>query len=126
MIAFLSYGFFWWSLIILVAIPKMGAFAAPTSHVAMGCYLFIWGLFSLCMFAATLLKRAPWVLSFVFSTVVVLFWLLAAAHWSGSETVEVIAGVEGVICGLSAIYLAFAQILKDAAGKVVLPMGIRV
>ena len=108
MIAFLSYGFFWWSLIILVAIPKMGAFAVATDHTAMGCYLFIWGLFSLCMFAATLFKRAPWVLSWIFFTVVVLFWLLAARHWANSEVVEQIAGVEGVICGLSAIYLAFA------------------
>ena len=107
----MSYGFFWWSLIILIAFPKMGVFALATDHTAMGFYLFIWGLFSLCMFAATILKRAPWALVWIFFTVVVLFWLLAARHWANSEVLEVIAGVEGVICGLSAIYLAFAQIL---------------
>ena len=111
MIAFMSYGFFWWSLIILIAFPKMGVFAVATDHTAMGFYLFIWGLFSLCMFAGTILKRAPWALVWIFFTVVVLFWLLAARHWANSEVLEVIAGVEGVICGLSAIYLAFAQIL---------------
>lgn len=125
MIAFLSYGCFWWSLIFLVAFPKMGVWAAPTDHTAMGCYLFIWGLFSLCMFVGTILKRAPWALTFVFFTVVILFWLLAARHWADSEEVEVVAGVEGVICGLSAIYLAFAHILHDVSGRVILPMGIR-
>ena len=111
MVAFLSYGLFWWSLILILALPKMGVFAAATDHAAMGCYLFIWGLFSLCMFAGTILKRAPWALVWVFFTVVILFWLLAARHWAESEAVEVVAGYEGVVCGLSAIYLAFAQIL---------------
>lgn len=111
MIAFLSYGLFWWSLIILIAFPKMGVFAAATDHAGMAWYLFIWGLFSLCMFVGTILKRAPWALVWVFFTVVVLFWLLAIRHWAESETVERVAGVEGIVCGLSAIYLAFAQIL---------------
>jgi len=125
MIAFLSYGLFWWSLIFLIAMPNMGKFAVAPDHAAMGCYLFIWGLFSLCMFAGTILKRAPWVLTWVFLTVVVLFWLLAARHWEESEKLEVVAGIEGVICGLSAIYLAFAQILNEVSGRTILPVGAR-
>jgi succinate-acetate transporter protein len=125
MVAFLSYGLFWWSLIFLIVFPKLGNFATPTDPIAFGCYLFIWGLFSLCMFFGTILKRAPWALTFVFFTVVVLFWLLAISKWAESEAVEVVAGVEGVICGLSAIYLAFAQILQELSGRVILPMGIR-
>jgi succinate-acetate transporter protein len=125
MIAFLSYGLFWWSLIFLIAMPNMGKFAVAPDHAAMGCYLFIWGLFSLCMFAGTILKRAPWALTWVFLTVVILFWLLAARHWEDSEKIEVIAGIEGVICGLSAIYLAFAQILNEVSGRTILPVGSR-
>lgn len=83
MIAFLSYGFFWWSLVFVLIIPKMGIGAA-TDPTAMGCYMFIWGLFSLCMFVGTL-KKAPWALVFVFFTVVVLFWLLAAHFWSENK-----------------------------------------
>ena len=125
MVAFISYGFFWWSLIFLVAMPGMGHFAAHPTGTSLGCYLFIWGIFSLGMFFATILKRAPWALTFVFLTVWVLFFLLAAAKWGDSETVEIIAGIEGVICGLSAIYLAFAIIFHELSGRVILPMGIR-
>ncbi len=124
MIAFTSYGLFWWSLILLTMLPKMGAFTAPDA-VSMGCYLFIWGLFSLCMLVGTFLKKAPLVLSWIFLTVVVLFWMLAATKFSGSEAMEHASGVEGVICGLSAIYLAFAMILNELAGRTILPVGAR-
>ena len=124
MIAFMSYGCFWWSLVITLILPKMGYATAP-DHTAMGCYLFIWGLFSLCMLVGTFLKRAPLVLSWVFFTVVILFWLLAARHWCDSEEIEKVAGIEGVICGLSAIYLAFAELLNEFGGHTVLPIGAR-
>ena len=124
MIAFMSYGFFWWSLILIIMLPKMGNFPAP-DNVAMGFYLFIWGIFSLCMFVGTLLKRAPIALSFIFFTVVILFMLLAATKWSESEKLEKAAGIEGIICGLSAIYLAFAMILNDVSGRTILPVGAR-
>ena len=56
-------------------------------------------------------------------TLVVLFWLLAIRDWTGSEVVGKIAGWEGIICGLSAIYGAAAQILNEVYGKVILPLG---
>lgn len=111
MIAFLSYGFFWWSLVFLLVIPKMGYSVAP-DHMSMACYLFIWGIFTLIMFIGTILHKRPIMLSFVFFTVVVLFALLAARHWADSEEVEKAAGIEGVICGLSAIYMAAAIMLN--------------
>lgn len=125
MLAFMSYGFFWWSLIILLIIPKMGYGIAP-DHMSMACYLFIWGIFTLIMFVATLFKKVPWMLSFVFFTVVVLFALLAARHWANDEETEVAAGVEGIICGLSAIYMAAAEILNGHAGRTILWVGKRV
>lgn len=83
MIAFLSYGLFWISLAFLIMLPKMGV-AGGTDTKAMGCYLFIWGVFSTCMFVGTL-KKAPWALVFVFFTVVILFFLLAAHNWAESK-----------------------------------------
>lgn len=121
MIAFMSYGFFWWSLVIVVVMPKMG-YTGPTDHAAMGCYLFIWGIFSFMMFVGTILKKTPWVLTYLFGTVVILFMLLAARHWEDSEELEKVAGIEGVICGLSAIYLASAEILNELAGRTILPI----
>lgn len=123
MIAFLSYGFFWWSLVFVLVIPKMGIGAA-TDPMAMAFYLFIWGCFSACMFVATW-KKAPWALVFVFFTVVLLFWMLAAHYWSESKKMGQAAGIEGVICGLSAIYTAFGEILNETYGRTIIPLGVR-
>ena len=124
MIAFLSYGFFWWSLVFTIVIPTLGYAKAPDNN-AMSCYLFIWGVFSLIMLVGSYLKRLPLVLSWVFFTVVLLFSLLAAYHWTLSPGVLKTAGIEGVICGLSAIYLAAAEILNELAGRQVLYVGLR-
>jgi succinate-acetate transporter protein len=86
MIAFLSYGFFWWSLVFTLVIPKMGYGTAPSS-MGMAFYLFIWGCFSTCMFIGTL-KKSPWALVFVFFTVIILFMLLAAHYWTESLKVQ--------------------------------------
>ncbi len=40
-------------------------------------------------------------LQFVFLSLTVLFWLLAARDWTGSAIVGTIAGFEGIACGLS-------------------------
>lgn len=105
-------------------LPKMGV-ATATDPTAMGCYLFIWGVFSTCMFIGTL-KKAPWALAFVFFTVVVLFFLLAAHYWTESEKLGKAAGIEGIICGLSALYVAFGEILNEVYGRTMIPLGIRV
>jgi hypothetical protein len=34
-----------------------------------------------------------------------------------------VAGYEGIICGLSAIYTALAQVLNEVYGKVIAPIG---
>ena len=62
-------------------------------------------------------------LQFVFLSLTILFWLLAIKDWTGSEIIGKIAGWEGIICGFSAIYLAMAQVLNEARGKIVLPIG---
>jgi succinate-acetate transporter protein len=119
-VAFTSYGLFWLSLVGLLLGPKWGLWEA-TSVGLMGWYFFFWGLFTFAMFIGTLrLNRS---LQVVFATLVILFWLLAIRDWTGSEVVGKIAGWEGIICGLSAIYAAVAQILNEVYGKVMLPIG---
>jgi len=118
--AFTSYGFFWLSLVALIVMPKMGLTAAPDNS-AMVAYLLIWGLFTAILFTGTLrLNRA---LQFVFASLTVLFVLLALGDFTGSTTIKHIAGYEGIICGLSAIYAAAAQVLNEVYGRVVLPIG---
>jgi succinate-acetate transporter protein len=122
-VAFLSYGCFWISLIFIQILPKMGISdkAEPT---AMAWYCFIWGIFTVGMFVATL-KSAPYVLAWVFFTVVVLFFLLAAHFWTESAGVLKAAGIEGIICGLSAIYVAFGELLNATYGRTILWIGVR-
>jgi succinate-acetate transporter protein len=117
--AFTSYGFFWLSLVALIVIPKFG-WAPKPSGGAMSAYLVMWGLFTLCLFVGTLkLNRA---LQFVFASLTILFFLLAAED-AGVEGVGKIAGYEGIICGLSAIYAGIANVLNEVYGKTVLPLG---
>ncbi len=118
--AFTSYGLFWLSLVVLLLMPKVGWYAASTEQF-MAWYLFMWGLFTFLMFFGTLGKNRS--LQFVFFSLFVLFWLLAIRNWTGSALVGKIAGFEGIICGLSAIYLAMAEVLNEALGRVVLPIG---
>jgi succinate-acetate transporter protein len=119
--AFVSYGCFWLTLVALLVLPKMGWAAAPSKG-AMAAYLFLWGLFTCFMFVGTLrLNRA---LQFVFASLTILFWLLALADATEIEVITRVAGLEGIVCGLSAIYAALAQVLNELYGRVVLPLGI--
>ncbi len=116
--AFTSYGMFWLSLVFLTLLPAMGLGTAPSS-VAMGFYLSVWGVLSFGFFIATL--KMGKAMAILFGTVVLLFALLAIANFTGSHLVHTIAGIEGIICGSIAIYLAMAQLLEVVYGKQVLP-----
>ncbi len=119
--AFISYGFFWLSLVCLIGLPKLGFTA--TNDTAMAAYLAMWGLFTGVMFVGTFrLNRA---LQVVFGTLTILFFLLAYAHFAKpGEGFEHFAGYEGLVCGFSAIYTGLAQVLNELYGKVVLPLGV--
>ena len=87
----------------------------------MAVFFFMWGLFTLVMFIGTLkLNKA---LMFVFGSLTVLFFLLCVRDATGSSVVGTIAGYEGIICGLFAIYAALAQVLNEVYGRVVLSVG---
>jgi len=118
--AFTSYGLFWLSLVALIFLPTLGL-AQATSKPAFAAYFFMWGLFTFFMFIGTLkINRA---LQFVFLSLTILFFLLAARDYLGSAAIGSLAGYEGIICGLSAIYTALAQVLNEVYKKVVAPIG---
>ena len=118
--AFTSYGLFWLTLVALILLPKTGMVAA-SSPFAMGFYLTIWGLFSAVLFIGTFrLSRA---LQVVFGLLVLLFFLLAAGDFTGNATLKMIAGYEGILCGLSAIYTGLAQVMNEVFGRQVAPLG---
>jgi succinate-acetate transporter protein len=92
----------------------------------MAAYFFMWGMFTFVMFFGTLKTNRT--LQFVFMSLAVLFFLLVARELTSNMvlyrniTINTIVGIEGVICGLSAVYLAFAEVLNEAHQKTVLPI----
>ncbi len=118
--AFTSYGLFWLTLVGLLFLPQLGL-AEATSKPAFAAYFFMWGLFTFVMFLGTLrINRA---LQFVFLSLTILFFLLAARDYLGSAAIGTLAGYEGIICGLSAVYTGLAQVLNEVYKKVVAPLG---
>ena len=119
--AFTAYGFFWISLVTIWLLPKtaMGD-GLKTNETAMGWYLLMWGIFTAGMFIGTLkLSRS---LQVVFSTLTILFFLLAYSDFTGNKEVKIVAGIEGIVCGLSAVYACIAQILNEVYKRRVLPV----
>ncbi|MBC8033959.1 MAG: acetate uptake transporter [Chitinophagaceae bacterium] len=120
MTAFISYGFFWLTLVALIFMPKWGWIAATTPG-ALAVYLAIWGIFTGLLFIGTL--RLNKALQFVFATLTILFFLLAIGDATGNESIKTFAGYEGIVCGAAAIYTGIANLLNEVYGKTVLPIG---
>lgn len=125
--AFTAYGFFWLALVAIWTLPKMGL-ADATPPFALAVFLLVWGLFTLGMFFGTLkLNR---MLQVVFGTLTVLFFLLAEGDFlhavdndPAGAAFGMVAGWVGLVCGLSAVYGAVAQVINEVYGKAILPIG---
>ena len=119
MTAFISFGLFWLSLVATFVFPDIaGGKGVRSPDAYVGWYLFLWGVFTFFMWLGTFAKS--FCLSFVFLSLWILFFLLAIHMWTGSAFIVHVAGGEGIICGISAIYLAMAELLYEATGKKVL------
>jgi len=123
MLAFSAYGAFWLTLCFIIsAKPYIGeTLSLEVGNKGFAWYLALWGLFTLCMFFGTLkINRG---LQVVFGTLIVLFALLAIGNGWGNTGVIKAAGIIGIICGASAIYVAIAELLNEMYGKELLPIG---
>ncbi len=118
MTAFISYGLFWESFAFLLILPNVGLAGFAFSDASLQAYLIMWGIFTLLMFIGTL--RLNGALMLVFGTLFILFFLLAAGV--GNPSIATIAGYEGILCGLSAMYASIAQVLNEVYGKTILPL----
>jgi succinate-acetate transporter protein len=134
-VAFTSYGLFWWSLVLLWLFPRLTFFNVPgvapissPAPEAMAAYFFMWGAFTFAMFLGTFKKNRA--LQFVFASLTLLFFLLVARELTHNPvlaegiTFNTFVGIEGVICGFSAVYLAIAEVLNETYGKTILPIGL--
>ena len=114
--AFTAYGFFWWSLVLIWWNP-LGL--ASASETAMGFYLLMWFVFTAFMFIGALKHNT--ITKIVFGSLTLLFLLLAIGDFSGVHAIKIAAGAVGILCGLSAIYSAVAQIVNNEYGKNIFP-----
>ena len=122
-LAFTSYGLFWWSLVILLILPNFTlvnpSITAP-DDTTMAAYFFMWGLFTFLMFFGTLKSNRA--VQFVFASLTLLFFLLTAVRLTGNADLLLITGIEGIICGASAIYTGIGEVLNEVHEKTVLPL----
>lgn len=122
-VAFTSYGLFWWSLVALILLPGTTFFGTvlAADHNAMAAYFLLWGIFTFAMFFGTL--KANRGLQFVFMSLAILFFMLTTRELLGNPAwFNTITGIEGIICGASAVYLGLAEVLNESHGKTVLPI----
>jgi len=116
--AFTSYGIFWIGLSFIFLMDWLGVAHYSAAGLAWVCIL--WGIFTAYMTVGAL--KISKVHVFVFATLAILFWLLAG-HFFGALPAKV-AGVEGIICGASAVYASAAVVLNAMYGRWVLPIGL--
>ncbi|MGA9187866.1 MAG: acetate uptake transporter [Methanosarcina sp.] len=118
--AFCAFGLFWFSLAGLLLLPAAGLIEAPTP-ISVATYLFLWGVYTFVMLIATL-KLGSRAIMFIFVTLFLLFILLAIVNATGNAGLLVIAGYDGLIMGLAAIYTALGIVLNDAYGRTIVPI----
>ncbi|MDD1747054.1 MAG: acetate uptake transporter [Methanomassiliicoccales archaeon] len=118
--AFTSYGFFWLALVGLLILPELGIGEAA-DKTTMAWFLGLWGVFTAVLFIATL--RMSRALQFVFASLALLFFTLALGDALNDPTITQVAGYIGIVCGLSAMYTALAQVLNEVHGRELVPLG---
>ena len=113
--AFTLYGMFWLTFVA----THMGLEGMSGESSTLGTWLLLWGILTLFLFVGTLKGRKSTM--FVFATLTITFFLLSAGNYGGIDTLVRAGGAVGVVCGLSAMYTAFAEVLAEQHGKEILP-----
>lgn len=118
MVAFTSYGLFWWWFAFLQWTIGAGWLKAPPAS-AIAVVLLMWGIFTFLMWIVTFrANKAVWS---IFLLLWVTFLLLAAGD-AGYGTGHA-GGYLGLATGSLALLTAFVEVLNATAGRVVVPLG---
>jgi uncharacterized protein len=123
MVAFTSYGLFWWWFALLQWTIGAGWLKAPPPA-AGGAILLLWGVFTLLMWIVSFrLSKAIWS---IFLLLWITFFLLAWGDFGysiGPFTCGTIGGYFGLLTGIDALLLAFIEVLNATANRTVIPTG---
>ena len=120
--AFTSYGAFWLSYYLLVDV-FLAKTVPSTVGPIVGLYLFLWGLFTLYMFVASL--GGVRALQVVFALLALTFFLLAIGVWAGAggATWSHLGGYARILTALAAMYTSFALVTNANFTRTVLPIN---
>lgn len=126
--ALCGYGFFWLTYVFANLLAPLGL-VPPVPSPAIGQlvmvpFYFLWGLVAFWMFLSAMkMNRTTRAL---FILLAGLFWLLALGHFmffdKGVTLVNIIAGYEGIACGLVALYLSVGHLMNQTFARDVVPL----
>jgi succinate-acetate transporter protein len=118
MVAFTSYGLFWWWFALLNWTVGAGwLHSPPASGVAV--VLLMWGVLTLLLWVVTFrTSKAVWS---IFLLLWITFFLLAAGDF-GYGTGK-LGGYMGLLTGIDALLVAFIEVLNATAGRTVVSLG---
>jgi succinate-acetate transporter protein len=123
MVAFTSYGLFWWWFAFLQWSIGAGWLKAPPP-VAGGMVLLMWGVFTFLLWIVTFrTTKAVWS---IFLMLWITFFLLAWGDFGysiGTLSCGRIGGYVGLVTGIDALLVAFIEVLNATARRVVIPLG---
>ena len=118
MVAFTSYGLFWWWFAFLQWTVGAG-WLKPVPASAVATVLLMWGVFTFLLWIVTF--RASKAVFSIFLLLWITFFLLAAGDF-GYGTSR-LGGYVGLLTGLDAVFVAFIEILNATANRTVIPLG---
>jgi succinate-acetate transporter protein len=118
--AFTSYGLFWITFIVINT--SWGQDALGVGETAgIAAYFAMWGIITMFLFIGTL--KAHRMLQVVFLTLTILFFIVAIEKATEISDIAYVAGAVGIICGGSAMYTSFGEVINEQHGKTILPLG---
>ena len=120
MVAFTSYGAFWWWYAFLLWTVGAGWIKPPDPR-GVGVALLMWGVFTLYMWIPTF--RTNFTLWTIFLLLWITFFLLAGADLGMGAAWKTLGGWFGLATGLDALYLSFAEVTNATFGRKVIVVG---
>jgi len=119
-VAFTSYGAFWWWFALLVLFESSGLIKT-VSPSALGIAFIMWGIFTTYMWIGTF--KLNWGLWSVFITLAITFYLLGFGNLLGIGALVTAGGWVGILTGLLAMYVSFAEVVNWCFDGDVIPVG---
>jgi len=120
MVAFTSYGMFWWWYSLMLWTVGAGWIKPPAPN-AVGLALAMWCVFTLYMWVSTF--RASLTIWTVFLLLWITFFALAGGDLGFGGAWHTAGGYLGLLTGIAALYASFAEVTNATFKRDVIPMG---